>query len=372
MMMADSEVYFTDLRTKPGRNMLRKLGALVKTAGFDELDLEAKFVAIKLHFGEPGNLAFIRPNYASRVAGMVKKTGGRPFLTDTNTLYTGRRSNAVDHLAAAASNGFTPLTVGCEVIIADGLKGSDYREIEINLKHTSSAKIGTVIADSDAIITLTHFKGHELTGIGGSIKNLGMGCGSRGGKLFMHSASKPKMNSDNCTGCAMCVKSCPQEAISLTPDHLAVIDYEKCIGCGQCIAMCQYSAVVAVFNESAENAAEKIAEYAYAVLKDRQSLHVSFITNVSPLCDCWGFNDQAIVADIGIAASRDPVALDRACADLVNQAPVVPGSLLDGRGLESGDDKFASVSPNTDWKAGLAYAEEIGLGTQAYRLVKVD
>jgi uncharacterized protein len=370
--MAESEVFLTDLRAKPGRNLLRKLGSLVKQAGFDELDLEAKFVAIKLHFGEPGNLAFVRPNYAARIAGMVKKAGGRPFLTDTNTLYTGRRSNAVDHLAAAASNGFTPLTVGCEVIIADGLKGSDYREIEVGLKHTSSAKIGTVIADCDAIITLTHFKGHELTGIGGALKNLGMGCGSRGGKLFMHSASKPKTISEKCTGCALCVKSCPQEAISLTPDHKALIDYDKCIGCGQCIAMCQYGAVTALLDESAQNAAEKIAEYAFAVLKDRQSLHVSLITNVSPLCDCWGFNDQAIVADIGIAASRDPVALDQACADLVNQAPVVPGSLLDGRGLSPGDDKFTSVSPNTDWKAGLAYAEEIGLGTRSYRLTSVE
>ena len=372
MTMADSEVYLTDLRTKPGRNMLHKLKALLDASGFKELDLDKKFVAIKLHFGEPGNLAFIRPNYASRVAGMVRKAGGMPFLTDTNTLYTGRRANAVDHLAAAASNGFTPLTVGCEVIIADGLKGTDYMEVEVNLKHTGRARIGSAVADSDAIITLTHFKGHELTGIGGAIKNLGMGCGSRGGKLFMHSASKPKMISDNCTACAMCVKSCPQEAISLTPDHKAAIDYEKCVGCGQCIAMCQYNAVAAVLNESAENAAEKIAEYAYAVLKGRQSMHVSFITNVSPLCDCWGFNDQAIVADIGIAASRDPVALDRACADLVNQAPVTPGSMLDGRSLEPGDDKFASVSPNTDWQAGLAYAEEIGLGTQAYRLVKVE
>jgi uncharacterized protein len=188
----------------------------------------------------------------------------------------------------------------------------------------------------------------------------------------MHSASKPKTDSEKCTGCALCVKSCPQEAISLTPDHKALIDYDKCIGCGQCIAMCQYGAVVAVLNESAANASEKVAEYAFAVLKDRQGLHVSFITNVSPLCDCWGFNDQAIVADIGIAASRDPVALDQACADLVNGAPVVPGSLLDGRGLAPGDDKFTSVSPNTDWKAGLAYAEEIGLGTRSYRLTHVE
>lgn len=372
MIMADSEVYLTDMRAKPGRNLLRKLKALLEEAGFSDLDLEQKFVALKLHFGEPGNLAYIRPNYAARVAGMVKKAGGKPFLTDTNTLYTGRRANAVDHLAAAASNGFSPLTVGCEVIIADGLKGTDYREVEVGLRHTASAKIATAIADADAVITLTHFKGHELTGIGGAIKNLGMGCGSRGGKLFMHSASKPKMNSGNCTGCALCVKSCPQEAVSLTPDHKAVIDYNLCVGCGQCIAMCQFNAAVAVLDESAGNAAEKVAEYSVAALMGKQSLHVSFITNVSPLCDCWGFNDQAMVADIGIAASADPVALDQACAELVNGAPSVPGGVLEGKGLGPGDDKFGAANPNTDWQAGLAYAEEIGLGTRSYRLIRVE
>jgi uncharacterized Fe-S center protein len=371
--MARSDVYVTDMRAKPERGLVEKFVTIAEKAGFKELKLKKQFVAIKIHFGEPGNLGFIRPNFATRLAEMVGKAGGIPFLTDANTLYTGGRGNAVDHLASAARNGFTRAVVGCEVIIADGLKGMEFREIEINQKHCRYAKIASAIADSDVIITLSHFKGHELTGFGGAIKNLGMGSGSRGGKLFMHSASKPNIAEEKCTACAVCVKSCPQEAITLSTDHkVASIDYDKCVGCGQCIAMCQYNAAQAVFNESAADAAEKIAEYALAVVKDRPALHVNFVTEVAPVCDCYGYNDAAIVHDIGILSSTDPVALDRACVDLVNDAPVNPGSKLDDKKFTAGEDKFGFANPNTSWQAGLSYAESIGLGTQSYRLVKVN
>ena len=187
--MEKSKVYFTDLRTKPGLNLLDKLERLVKKAGIENIDFKNKFVAIKIHFGEPGNLAYIRPNYARRMVQIIKGLKGMPFLTDSNTLYTGRRANAIEHLEAAMENGFNPLTVGCNIIIADGIKGTDYREIEIHGKHCEKAKIGAAIADADIIISMNHFKGHEMTGFGGAIKNLGMGSGSRGGKLEMHSAS---------------------------------------------------------------------------------------------------------------------------------------------------------------------------------------
>jgi len=370
--MDKSEVYLTDLRARPRRSLVDKLVSLLVRSGFDDIDMKKKFVAIKLHFGEPGNLAFIRPNFAARVASMVTEAGGKPFLTDTCSLYTGRRSNAVDHLCAAAENGFNRLTVGCDVVIADGLKGTEYREIEIDQKNCRVARIGAAIADADALVNLAHFKGHELTGVGGAIKNLGMGCGSRGGKLVMHSSSKPVMETALCFSCGICVNSCPQQAISFDDDKKASIDLDACIGCGQCIAMCQYGAAKAVFDESAEVAAQKIAEYALAVVRDRPCLHACFITDVAPFCDCWSYNDMAIVSDIGIAASLDPVALDRACTDLVNDAPVNPGCMLDGRGLEPGDDKFGSIHPSTSWRAGLEYAEGIGLGTQSYRLVSVD
>lgn len=367
--MEKSKVYFTDLKTKPGLNLLDKLEKLVKKAGIENIDFKNKFVAIKIHFGEPGNLAYIRPNYAAKLVKVIKELEGIPFLTDANTLYTGRRSNAIDHLEAAFENGFNPLSVGCNVIIADGLKGTDYREIEINCKHCKTAKIGTAIADSDIIISMNHFKGHEMTGFGGAIKNLGMGSGSRGGKLEMHSASQPKIKKENCVACGQCIKSCSQSAIVIDKDKKADIDYSKCVGCGQCVAICQFNAAQVIWNESADTANEKIAEYTYAVIKDKPNFHISFIMNVSPNCDCWNSNDIAIVPDIGIAASFDPVALDRACVDLVNKAPIINGSVLEHEHYHEGEDKFTHIHVNTNWEAGLKHAEQIGIGTQDYELV---
>lgn len=369
--MEKSKVYFTDLRTKPGVNLLDKLEKLVKKAGIENIDFKNQFAAIKIHFGEPGNLAYIRPNYAAKIVSMVKELGGLVFLTDSNTLYSGRRANAVDHLLSAQENGFNPLSVGCNVIIADGLKGTDYREIEINEKYCKTAKIGTAIADADIIISMNHFKGHEMTGFGGALKNLGMGSGSRGGKLEMHSASQPKIHKENCVGCGMCIKSCAQDAISFDEKRKAQIDYDKCVGCGQCVAVCQFNAAQVVWNESAVTANEKIAEYAYAVVKDKPNFHINFIMNVSPNCDCWDSNDMAIVPDIGIAASFDPVALDKLSVDLVNKAPMINGSALSDSHYHEGEDKFGHIHLNTSWEAGLKHGEEIGLGTQDYELIIV-
>lgn len=366
--MEKAKVYFTDLKTKPDYNLLDKVERLVKKAGIENINFEDKFAAIKIHFGEPGNLAYIRPNYAAKIVKIIKELGGLPFLTDSNTLYSGRRSNAVDHIESAHENGFNPLTVGCNVIIADGLKGTDYREIEINGKHCKKAKIGAAIADADIIISMNHFKGHEMTGFGGALKNLGMGSGSRGGKLEMHSASQPKIDKGNCSSCGQCVKHCSQKAISLDNGKKAYIDYEKCIGCGQCVAMCRYNAAQVLWNESADTANEKIAEYATAVLKGKPSFHINFIMDVSPNCDCWSSNDMAIVPNIGIAASFDPVALDKACVDLVNKAPAMKGSVLEDEHFHDGDDKFTHIHKNTNWDTGLKHAEEMGIGTRDYEL----
>lgn len=369
--MEKSKVYFTDLRTKPGYNLLDKLENLVKKAGIKNIDFSNKFVAIKIHFGEPGNLAYIRPNYAKRLVKIIEDLGGMVFLTDSNTLYTGKRSNAVDHLNTAMENGFNPITVGCNVIIADGLKGTEYREIEINQKYCKTAKIGGAIADADVIISMTHFKGHEMTGFGGTLKNLGMGSGSRGGKLEMHSASQPKIDKKNCVGCGQCIKACAQDAISFDENKKAEIDNNKCIGCGQCVATCQFNAAQVVWNESADTANEKIAEYAYAVIKDKPNFHISFIMNVSPNCDCWNSNDMAVVPDLGIAASFDPVALDKACVDMVNAAPMIKGSVLEDVHYHDGEDKFGHIHVNTNWKSGLDHAVEIGYGSEDYELIRV-
>jgi uncharacterized Fe-S center protein len=366
--MAKAKVYFTDMRTRPGSSMLDKTDKLLRKAGLLEIDFKGKFVALKTHFGEPGNLSFLRPNYAALVASLVKGAGGTPFLTDANTLYSGRRSDAVNHLRSACENGFNPLTTGCEVIIADGLRGNDYREIEIGQKHVKRAFIGAAIAEADIVVSLSHFKGHELTGFGGALKNLGMGSGSVAGKREMHADSKPAILADECVGCGDCVRDCAHAAVALNAEGKAAIDYSKCVGCGQCIVACQHGAAVAGSNSV--SCQEKIAEYALAALKGKPHFHASFAMDISPNCDCWGHNDAAIVPNIGVLASADPVALDRACYDLANAAPALPGGAAYA-GRTGAEDLFQAVHPGMDAKLGLAYAESIGLGTQDYELVKL-
>jgi hypothetical protein len=298
---------------------------------------------------------------------MVTEKGGLPFLTDANTLYKGRRSNAVYHLQTAMENGFNPMAVGCNVVIADGLKGTEYREILINQQHCTTAKIGSAIADADVLISMNHFKGHEMAGFGGCLKNIGMGSGSIGGKMEMHSNSKPVIVEENCTACKICEKNCAHDAVHVSSNKVAVIDYEKCVGCGQCVAVCQYES--AQVRWEAAKMQEKVAEYSMAVLKDKPAFHINFLMDISPNCDCWNFNDMPIVPNIGIVASFDPVAIDRASVDMVNKAQVNEHSIIEHN---HSADKFNAVFPKTDWRICLDYAEKIGLGTQQYELIPVN
>jgi len=374
MKMDKPKVYFTNLRTKPSVNLLKKLENLVKKAGIDQIDFDKKLVAVKIHFGEPGNLAYLRPNYAARIVSLLKSKGAVPFLTDSNTLYSGRRANAPSHLEAAFENGYNPLATGCPVIIADGIRGTEYREVEVNLELCRSAKIGSAIADADVVISMNHFKGHELTGFGGALKNLGMGSASVGGKLFLHSGSSPHIYEKNCTGCRVCEKYCAHDAIKVGKDKIAHIDYEKCVGCGQCVAVCQYDAARVTWQNSSETVCRRITEYAYAVVKDKPSFHINFIIDISPNCDCWDVNDYPIVPDIGFAASFDPVALDKACADLVMKAPALPGSVIceeNNNDDMRGKDKFKHAHPDTQWQAGIDHGVKTGLGSSEYELVTV-
>jgi uncharacterized protein len=372
--MPASKVYFTNLRSKPSANLPKKLENLVRKAGIETIDLDHKLAAVKIHFGEPGNLAYLRPNFAAKIVKILKEKGATPYLTDCNTLYYGRRSNAPEHIEAAFENGYNPLATGCQVIIGDGIKGIDYREIELGMEYCKSARIGSAIADADVLISMNHFKGHEMTGFGGALKNLGMGCASVGGKLFLHSGSSPEIYGENCTGCRICEKYCNYDAISVGRDKIAHIDYEKCTGCGQCIAVCQYDSARVVWQNASDIVNRRIAEYAFAAVKEKPSFHINFIIDVSPNCDCWGFNDVPLVADIGIAASFDPVALDQACADLVVAAPALPGSTImehtNNDSLE-GKDKFKLAHPDTFWQAGLEHAEKIGLGKRKYEIIEV-
>jgi uncharacterized Fe-S center protein len=344
---------------------------LICKAGIGQIGFKQKFVAIKIHFGEPGNLAFLRPNFAKTVADRIKELGGMPFLTDCNTLYVGRRNNALVHMDAAFENGYSPLSTGVQNIIADGLKGTD--DVDVPVKdgvYCKTAHIGRAIMDADIFISLNHFKGHEGAGFGGALKNIGMGSGSRGGKMAMHNEGKPNADQSACTGCRICAKFCNQKAISFGANKKAVIDQNLCVGCGRCIGACNFHAISNHWDSSNHDMNCKIAEYAKAVLDGRPSFHISVVNQVSPYCDCHGESDAAIVPDIGIFAGFDPVALDKACIDAVNAAPGIPTSIWGDREHTQGDH-FTDIHPATDWRSQISHAEKIGLGSGTYELITV-
>lgn len=367
--MEKSKVYFSDLHVR-SENLGDKLRRLMKAAGFETIDFDRKFVAIKIHFGEPGNMAYLRPNWAKTVVDYIRDLGGNPFLTDCSTLYPGRRKNALEHLEAAYTNGFNPFQTGCHVIIADGLRGTDETLIPVEGgEYIRNARIGHAIADADIIISLNHFKGHEETGFGGALKNLGMGCGSRGGKMEMHAAGKPQAEKELCIGCGACVRNCANDGVHII-DGAAVVDHDKCLGCGHCIGHCPTDAMRETGYNSEHLLSCKIAEYAKAAINGKPAFHISLAIDISPFCDCHGNNDIPITPDVGMFASFDPVALDCACADAVNAMPVNPGSRLD-KAEHSHSDHFTDSFPNTDWHETVAHAEKLGLGRREYELIRV-
>ena len=367
-----SKVYFADLRADVHENLQQKLTRLMKTAGMGDIDFQDKFVAIKLHFGEPGNLAFLRPNWARTVADFVKERGGKPFLTDCNTLYVGGRKNALDHMDSAMLNGFNPMTTGCQIIIGDGLKGSDEVEVPVvGGEYVKNAKIGRAVMDADVFISLTHFKGHEEAGFGGCLKNIGMGCGSRAGKMEQHNAGKPHVAQKHCIGCGQCRKICAHGA-PIIENGKAHIDHDKCVGCGRCIAVCPKDAVRIDWDESTTNLNCKIAEYTKAVVDGRPCFHISLVIDVSPNCDCRPENDMAIVPNVGMFASFDPVALDMACVDAVNAQTPLRGSAADDAHAKAHvHDHFQRLHPDTNWRSCLEHGEKIGIGTLEYELIKI-
>ena len=367
-----SKVYFADLRADVHENLQQKLTRLMKTAGMGDIDFQDKFVAIKLHFGEPGNLAFLRPNWARTVADFVKERGGKPFLTDCNTLYVGGRKNALDHMDSAMLNGFNPMTTGCQIIIGDGLKGSDEVEVPVvGGEYVKNAKIGRAVMDAEVCISLTHVKGHEEAGFGGCLKNIGMGCGSRAGKMEQHNAGKPHVAQKHCIGCGQCRKICAHGA-PIIENGKAHIDHDRCVGCGRCIAVCPKDAVRIDWDESTTNLNCKIAEYTKAVVDGRPCFHISLVIDVSPNCDCRPENDMAIVPNVGMFASFDPVALDMACVDAVNAQTPLRGSAADDAHAKAHvHDHFQRLHPDTNWRSCLEHGEKIGIGTREYELIKI-
>ncbi len=374
--METSKVYYTDFRTAAfGESLPAKLKRLARRAGIADIDMDGKFVAIKMHFGELGNISYLRPNYARAIVDLVKELGGKPFLTDCNTMYPGSRKNALEHLECAWQNGFTPLTVGCPVIIADGLKGTDDIAVPVEGgEYTTEARIGRAVMDADVFISLTHFKGHEMTGFGGAIKNIGMGCGSRAGKKDQHSAGKAVIDEEKCRGCKRCLKECANGGLVFDELKRKMhVDAGNCVGCGRCLGACNFDAIDFERDQAISILNSKMAEYTKAVVAGRDCFHLSLIVDVSPYCDCHPENDAPIIPNIGMFASKDPVALDQACADACLAATPIRNSVLGDHMHEPGfhdhHDHFRNTTPESEWETQLIHGERIGLGSRSYELV---
>ena len=376
--MEKAKVYFTDFRTAAyGDGLPSKLKKLIYKAGIGQIDMDGKFVAIKLHFGELVNISYLRPNYANAVADVVKELGGKPFLTDCNTMYPGSRKNALEHLYCAWENGFTPLTVGCPILIGDGLKGTDDVAVPVEGgEYVKEAKIGRAVMDADVFISLSHFKGHESTGFGGAIKNIGMGCGSRAGKTEQHSNGKPSIDASLCRGCRRCRRECANDGLVFNAETgKMTVDLTHCVGCGRCLGACNFDAIQFTEDNAVEVLNYRMAEYAKAVVDGRPHFHISLVVDVSPYCDCHSENDAPILPNIGMFASFDPLALDQACVDACLAATPLPNSKLTDNMARADfvdyGDHFRNTTPKSEWKACLAHAEKIGLGTREYELVRI-
>jgi hypothetical protein len=370
-MIMKSEVYFANLRAfSDQESTTAKVQRLFDCAGFSDVVHKDDRTAIKLHFGERGNDGFISPVYVRQVVEKVKTCGGNPFLTDTNTLYLGSRSNAVDHITTAVLHGFDFAVTGAPIIIADGLFGKNVTQVTINKKHFTTVAIAGDIALADSMIVLSHFKGHIVSGFGGAIKNLAMGCSPPEGKRAQHNA-RPFTLPGRCLGCGTCVEVCPKTAITI--EHTkSVIDRDLCIGCFECMHACPEHAIDINWETEIPVFLERMVEHAYGAVrsKGKKVGYMNFLIRITPDCDCFPFSDTPIVPDIGILASKDPVAIDAASYDLVNQQTGFTDSLLTTH-HQKGEDKFKGVHAQTDGYRQLKYAEEIGMGTTEYELIAI-
>ncbi len=365
-----SKVHFVSARAQGHRSLVDKLGDLMEVVGLNFIPQDG-LVAVKLHMGEGGTTAFLRPIYARKAVEKITEHGGNPFLTDTTTLYRGERGNAVDYLHLCVANGFSYGTVGAPILIADGLRSQDVAEVTVNLKHFQTVKYASAIQQADALVVLSHFKGHLAGGFGGAIKNVAMGLGSRSQKQRMHGDVKPKLRKgDLCIACGQCAHICPADAI--TVEKVARFDHQACIGCAECIVICPQGAIQVLWNESTDRLQEKMVETLYGIVQEKKHrvAYFNFLLNVTPDCDCFSWSDTAIVGDLGILGSTDPIAIDQASADLVNRSPGIPGSALTSA-LEPGQDKFRAIYPQVDWSRQLVYGQELGLGSRHYELIEV-
>ncbi len=366
-----SKVYFTDFRSKSSEdNKVNKVKKLFEAAKFKNFIEHEDIVAVKLHFGEQGNDSYISPVLVRQVVDKIVAANAKPFLTDTNTLYYGSRHDSHDHIKTAILHGFDYAVSGAPLIIADGLRGENWSNVMIGQKHFENVKIAGDIISSDGMIVLSHFKGHEMAGFGGAIKNLAMGCAAAPGKIEQHECSKPVIM-DGCTSCGNCIDTCPKSAFVVSEKGSA-INYEKCIACNNCIGACPESLIKLDWS-TMEEFIERMTEYALGAVKNKAKKigYMNFLMNITPECDCLPYSDSPIVPDIGIMASNDPVALDAACYDIVNKQNGLKNSML-SHNLHQGEDKFRGLWQNIDGRKQITYGHEIGLGNLKYDLIDIS
>lgn len=364
-----ASVYFWNLRASRKAPYEAKVKRLLKLAGLGAELRSGDLTAIKLHFGEAGGMAHVQPLQLAPLLAYVRKCGAKPFLTDTNTLYVGQRGESVSHARLAAHHGFDANILEAPVLIADGLKSGNERAVSCPGKHFDVAYLAGDIVDADMLITVSHFKGHDLAGFGGALKNVGMGCATRRGKMQQHCGLGPTIHPDHCTGCGQCVDVCSHEALYLDAKGKIALHRDRCAGCAACFLVCRHKGLEVDWRVEVNTFLERMAEYTAATLlfRARKTFHLSFVQHVSPGCDCVGFSDAPICPDIGLLASWDPVALDQACLDLVNAAqPLYPSALPEN--LTPGDDKFHALHDHVCGEYLLEYAQTLGLGTRKYTL----
>ena len=336
----------------------KKFSALLEKSGALDFISAKESGVVKIHFGEEGNTGYVKPEYIGVLTKAVRKKGASFVLADTNTLYKGRRMESAEHTRLALDHGFTPEATGAEVIIPDEKAKGQTAKLDIGQKFIKTAKVLKLFVDADFLINVAHFKGHMMTGYGGALKNIGMGCASREGKLEQHTDISPVVYTETCVGCGKCAEICPADAITLR-DKKATVDSSKCIGCANCIAVCPTEAITVEWEAGGDTIQEKMVEYAKAVLdrqKDR-ALHINFAVKITKECDCLAKDDPRIAPDVGILASSDPVSLDKACLDLTIKA--------------CGKDILKEVHPKRDGMKQLEHAREIGLGSLDYELIEI-
>ena len=353
-----SKVFFLPATEKEDHEILaEKTDRIFVALGLEDTIKKNDFVGIKIHFGEKGNTGYIKPPWLIQLIDRLQKKKTKTFLTDTNTLYLGSRSNSVSHLQLAAQHGFSSDSLGIPIIIADGLIGRDSGEVDVNLTHIKSAKIASTFFHTDMLLCLSHFTGHILSGFGATIKNLGMGCASRAGKLEQHSDVHPWVKAKVCTNCSVCLEYCPADAIEQVEGSARIID-KKCIGCGECLVVCNFGAVKMRWDGDVLRVQEKMAEYALAVLRSvkKKAGFINYLVKITKDCDCMSMNGKLISDDLGILASLDPVAVDKAAVDLL---------------IEANGKDFLREAIDVDWSAQLRHGEKIGLGSMEYELERL-